>query len=64
MKIASKVRNGEVLSSSLSFFLRTPELCPVKSGKEFLDPKVQRKIYQDRTSRLEKRSNFTVIIIS
>ena len=51
MKVASKVQNNEALSSSLSFFLRRPEPCSVTDGKEFLDPKIQRRIYQDRTSR-------------
>ncbi|XP_068705320.1 peroxisomal acyl-coenzyme A oxidase 1-like [Montipora foliosa] len=49
MKVASKVRRGEALSPSLSFFSRTPQQCVAVNGNEFLDPRVQAKIYEDRT---------------
>ena len=51
MKVASKVRRGEALSPSLSFFSRTPQQCVAVNGNEFLDPRVQAKIYEDRTLR-------------
>lgn len=50
VKIVSKVQEGEELPSLLSFFSRTPRQCSVMNGKGFLDPNLQRKIYQDRTS--------------
>ena len=54
MKVASKVQNDEPLSSLLSFSSGRPEPCSVTDAKEFLDPKIQQRIYQDRTSRSEK----------
>ncbi|XP_073251487.1 peroxisomal acyl-coenzyme A oxidase 1-like [Porites lutea] len=50
VKIASNLRKGEAPPESLSFFLQKPELCPATKACEFLDPKVQRRIYQDRTT--------------
>ncbi|KAL9961620.1 hypothetical protein ACROYT_G030602 [Oculina patagonica] len=50
MKCASQVQEGKAPPFSLSFLSRRkPESCPVTRGEEFLDPQVQRKIYQDRT---------------
>ena len=51
MKCASQVQQGNTPPLSLSFLSRKPELCRVTRGEEFLDPQVQRKIYQDRTSQ-------------
>ncbi|KAJ7388681.1 Acyl-coenzyme A oxidase (Acyl-CoA oxidase) [Desmophyllum pertusum] len=50
IKSASQVQEGKAPPLSLSFLSGKTELCPVKSGAGFLDPRVQRKIYQDRTS--------------
>ena len=51
MKCASQVQQGNTPPLSLSFLSRKPELCQVTRGEEFLDPQVQRKIFEDRTSR-------------
>ena len=55
MKSASQVQEGKAPPSSLSFLSRKPELCPITRGDEFLDPRVQRQIYQDRTLRCVER---------
>ena len=51
MKCASQVQQGNTPPLSLSFLSRKPELCRVTRGEEFLDPQVQRKLFEDRTSR-------------
>ncbi|KAL9961614.1 hypothetical protein ACROYT_G030588 [Oculina patagonica] len=50
MKSASQVQEGKAPPSLLPFLSRKPELCPITRGEKFLDPRVQRKLYQDRTS--------------
>ena len=54
MKCASKVRNGVELSPSLAFLSKTRDHCPATSPREFLDPCVQRMMYQHKTARLGK----------
>ena len=57
IKIASQAQEGKALPVSLRYLSRRNEQCPVINGEGFLEPGVQRTIYQDRTSRWE---NLTV----
>ena len=57
VKIASQAQEGKALPVSLRYLSRRNEQCPVINGEGFLEPGVQRTIYQDRTGRWE---NLTV----
>ena len=57
VKIASQAQEGKALPVSLRYLSRRNEQCPVINGEGFLEPGVQRRIYQDRTGRWE---NLTV----
>lgn len=50
VKIASQAQEGKTLPAPLKFFSRKCEQCPVMNGEGFLEPEVQRTIYQDRTA--------------
>ncbi|XP_058950187.2 peroxisomal acyl-coenzyme A oxidase 1-like [Pocillopora verrucosa] len=49
VKIASQAQEGKALPVSLRYLSRRNEQCPVINGEGFLEPGVQRRIYQDRT---------------
>lgn len=49
VKIASQAQEGKALPVSLRYLSRRNEQCPVINGEGFLEPGVQRTIYQDRT---------------
>ncbi|CAH3158358.1 unnamed protein product [Pocillopora meandrina] len=50
VKIASQVQEGKTLPPSLKYMSRKCEHCPVINGEGFLEPEIQRTIYQERTA--------------